>query len=149
MEEIKENTPRGNEDVESEKENNVEKNDDNNYTNTNKEEITPNNEDIKEEIPFSESDCTMPIETDFNDEKNNFQINLENEFNEIIETNPVEDIDNYIENLNNRFSKAKMMRLNTTQKNPQNENTDPTVDKNLTNNANNNIILEDICMIFY
>jgi len=147
MEEIKENTPRGNEDNESEKENNVNNNDDN-YTNTNKEEITPNNEDIKEEIQFSESDCTMPIETVFNDEKNNFQINLENEFNEIIETNPVEEIDNYIDNLKNRFSKAKMMRLNTTQKNPQNENSDPTVDKNLTNNANN-IILEDICKIFY
>ncbi len=134
MEEIKEVTQGGNEENESEKEDLKED-----------KELTPN-EDNNEDNQFEESEGTILCENEF-DDTNNIQIYLENEFNEIIETNPKEDIDNYIDNMKNKFNKAKMMRINTVSKNINNENSDLTVIKNPTNNPNN-IILEDMCNLF-
>ena len=68
---------------------------------------------------------------------------------EIIENNQKEDIDNYIDKIKNRFSKSKMMRLNTEKKIERN-NSENTIEnsKNLPNNPNH-IILEDIRKYYY
>lgn len=154
MEEIKEDSQKGNEDIESDKEDdnkNTEKDKNNNNKNYN-EQLTPNNEDENNnqnnnEIAITESEGTIAIGDDYlNRDDVEIEIYLEDELKEVIETNPKEDIDNYIDNIKNRFNKAKMMRLNTNTQKSINENSENTIDnnKNISNNPHN-IILEDIC----
>ena len=146
MEEIKEVSPRNNEDL-LEDSNYIENN---NYTNTNNNlsnTKTPGLDDRKDFIDLT-SEGTLKHETEF-EGTTNYNFNLENEFKETIENNPKEDIDNYIDNMKNIFNKSKMMRLNTNKK-TENENSDNTVEnntKNLVSNPNN-IILEDIRNFF-
>lgn len=146
MEEIKEVSPRNNEDL-LEDSNYIENN---NYTNTNNNlsnTKTPGLDDRKDFIDLT-SEGTLKHETEF-EGTTNYDFNLENEFKETIENNPKEDIDNYIDNMKNIFNKSKMMRLNTNKK-TENENSDNTVEnntKNLVSNPNN-IILEDIRNFF-
>lgn len=139
MYEIKENQSVDKEDMDSVKENNDI-------------QITPipeneNKEDINQLTERTESEGTVQLGYD-NYEVDNSAINFNlenNEFKEILEGTPVEDIDNYIDNIRNRFNKAKMMRLNTVTKQPMNsQNTENTICNNYSN-TNNNIIFEDIC----
>lgn len=94
------------------------------------------------------SEGTLKIEAEFDVDIQYIQ-GLGNEVKEIIENNPKEDIDNYIDNIKNRFSKSKMMRVNT-EKKIENNNSDNTLEnsKNLLNNPNH-IILEDIRKYFF
>jgi len=111
----------------------------------NKEE---NNKD--EHYQLTESEGTVALSDNYYQE-NNTTINFNaenNEFNEIYEGTQLEEIDNYIDKIRNRFNKAKMMRINTvTKQQPLNsQNTENTICNNSSIN-NNNIIFEDICKI--
>ena len=94
------------------------------------------------------SEGTLKIEAEFVDDIQ-YNQTLGNEVMEIIENNQKEDIDNYIDKIKNRFSKSKMMRLNTEKKIERN-NSENTIEnsKNLPNNPNH-IILEDIRKYYY
>lgn len=147
MEEIKENTPGANEDMASENEIENTKNNNNNNQKTPNDDKNYNHNHKEDNNKLTESEGTVALADNFYEENNSsININLENnDFKEIFESKTVEDIDDYIDNIGNRFNKAKIMRLNTNTKQALDEqNTENTVHNNMSN-INSNIILEDIC----
>ena len=170
MEEIKEDSQRGNEeDIESDTENEVKNNNNNNPNKMNinnqiinNEDATPNNNNnfnnennnknknnknnLVDDLDATESEGTMPIANEgLHDDNFEIEINLENEFKEIMDTNPKEDIDTYIDKIKNRFNKVKMSKMNSKIKKSVNENSDNTIDdtnKNPSIHPPNNIFFE-------
>ncbi len=140
MQDIKANTPIGFENMASGKEHN---------------KATPKDDKIndfnnrEENSQITESEGTVALADNFYEENNTAtKLHMEtHEFKEILESNPLEDIDSYIDNIGNRFNKAKDMIINkdvnnTALNNPNSENT---VRNNMSIiNNNNNIILEDM-----
>lgn len=151
MEEIKEVSPRNNEEEKEETDpinmTNTPAADD--FTNTyqdnsnNKQEENKKNNKENQEV---ESEDTMQMDQDLSENVENLNFNFENDLKEYLQKTPFEDIDIYINNIQNRFNKSKMMRLNTQKKDFNNQFSEKTVEKErlITNNVNN-IIFEDIC----
>lgn len=148
MEEIKEVSPGNNEEEKDDSEkanatNTPLDNDEENHTHTNQN---------KSEEDFIQSEGTLQMNQEINENTPNLNIYFENEMKDYIETTPAEEIDFYINNIQNRFNKSKMMRLNTQTNNKEftYQNSENTVEKDkiVTNNLNN-VVLEDICIYIF